>query len=598
MMTASFIRWLMTLMLLQAAGVETVPTTSDPLSTCSADGWCRKGPYLPDIKSAQGERSAWLLLDHHVLLQRKLDSSTWTRVSTPEGRLVDIAAVPGKDDLWLLSQRPIPCDESFGCGETLVGRLSGGSWSTHVLRGKLYSIWAATPDDVWTVGGYYELDREMLVIYRWVSGGRRREPLSADWHWTRGPLEKVWGLGTSDVWAIGGPAIFHFSGLRWKQIRYHPWCRRPVPRPGWAPPNEHYDDIFPSKGEIWIVSTRERGRCALNLDKHREVLIEVNADRAPPRPIVPLPLSLPPGVEEGVAAPHFGRPGVGWDWVVIESSGKIWMERRGGFLSFDGQLWRELPREDVIPDRIESLSDPRFRLGFPPEGLLRYAQEHWKLQLPAPFSGYGHWISKNDPFIILGSDGSIFRLSDETRGKLVKPFKPKTPFTPIGLWGSAADDLWIVATPCDTGEQPPWAFAKHCPHDLYHFDGTAIVGAGKVATRPTWFRAIHGSAKDDVWVVGDRGATAHYDGSDWTIHPTGTRSRLNSVWSAGPSEAWAVGNDGTILQWDGQGWIQRESDTRMDLHAVRGSKAAGIWVAGDFGVILHHPSLPAAQAPP
>jgi hypothetical protein len=554
-MRHSAVQWLLTLAIFAHGSVAAADAIAivDPLSTCSSDGWCRRSPYLPNIKGVQGEQSAWLILDQHLLFRRKAGSMHWTRVQTPDGVLEDIATVPGKDDLWLLAQRRQPCNEKWGCEETLVGRLSDSAWSTQVLRGHLYSIWAAAPDDVWAVGGYGEFDKYRLVIYRWTTGGWRREPLSADWHWMDGPLRKVWGPSTSDVWAVGGPAIFHWGGRRWKQIRYHPLCRKSVPHPSWSPPDEEYDDIFEAKGEIWIVKSDGKGSCALNLDKWRELLDEVPASQAPSRPPVVPQLSLPPALERGKPAVHFGRTISSADGVLSAASGEVWIDAHGTYLHFNGHLWQEFERDAFVslPNTVEDYS--LLRLASPFASILRCAKERWKLRLPDPFYIHEYWTSSDQPLVIVGSGGLLFRLSEENRGKPVKPFKPNTAFEPTLLWASAADDIWIAATPCDTGEESQWSFAKRCPHDLYHFDGTAIVGAGKVTDRPVWFRAIHGSAKDDVWIVGDRGTTAHYDGNRWTSYPSGTRSRLNGVWSVSRSEAWAVGDDGTILQWDGQG---------------------------------------------
>lgn len=86
------------------------------------------------------------------------------------------------------------------------------------------------------------------------------------------------------------------------------------------------------------------------------------------------------------------------------------------------------------------------------------------------------------------------------------------------------------------------------------------------------YNAVWGSAKDNVWIVGDEGMALHYDGRQWQALPTGTNDRLLAVWSPGASEAWVAGENRKVWHYVGGVW------TSTTLNGPGGNKGvAGIW---------------------
>jgi photosystem II stability/assembly factor-like uncharacterized protein len=59
------------------------------------------------------------------------------------------------------------------------------------------------------------------------------------------------------------------------------------------------------------------------------------------------------------------------------------------------------------------------------------------------------------------------------------------------------------------------------------------------------------------------------------------------VWGSAPNDVWIVGEQGTILHYDGTNWNVSNSGTRTTLRRVLGTAADDVWVGGDNGVILH-----------
>ena len=92
---------------------------------------------------------------------------------------------------------------------------------------------------------------------------------------------------------------------------------------------------------------------------------------------------------------------------------------------------------------------------------------------------------------------------------------------------------------------------------------------------------VRGSGPDDVWAVGDTGIILHWDGTEWSDRPSGTRENLRGVWAAAPDDAWSVGDSGTVLHWDGASWSSVD-DPVLDrsYQEVWGTAGDDVWIGG------------------
>jgi hypothetical protein len=101
----------------------------------------------------------------------------------------------------------------------------------------------------------------------------------------------------------------------------------------------------------------------------------------------------------------------------------------------------------------------------------------------------------------------------------------------------------------------------------------------------TSLTTIWGVSKSDIWVGGKNGTLLHWDGHTWTptsapnlFHwngtlwkSTGSPGVVGAIHGSASNDVWAVGNLGTIQHWDGS------------------ATDKGVWVVGDDEAILHHP---------
>lgn len=114
---------------------------------------------------------------------------------------------------------------------------------------------------------------------------------------------------------------------------------------------------------------------------------------------------------------------------------------------------------------------------------------------------------------------------------------------------AAPGDVWIGGGGLGTG---PGAL-------LLHGDGAHLTEVTTGRSETLWW--IGGSARDDLWAVGERGLALHGDGTTWTAVDTGTTATLFGVWARSKTDAWAVGGSpngagptDVLLHWDGTRW--------------------------------------------
>ena len=86
---------------------------------------------------------------------------------------------------------------------------------------------------------------------------------------------------------------------------------------------------------------------------------------------------------------------------------------------------------------------------------------------------------------------------------------------------------------------------------------------------------------------GNGSSVAHYNGT-WSIFGTVGNKRWNGVWGDSSSDIFIVGNSGTIAHYDGSVWTMQNSGLTHDLLSVWGASGTDVFVAGGAGTILHY----------
>jgi len=85
----------------------------------------------------------------------------------------------------------------------------------------------------------------------------------------------------------------------------------------------------------------------------------------------------------------------------------------------------------------------------------------------------------------------------------------------------------------------------------------------------------------DTWMVGDRGAVAHHDGTALAAIEAGTYADLRDVWASGPFDVWVAGENGTLLRYDGSTWRQVATGFDADFRSIAGWGPDDVWVLAE-----------------
>jgi hypothetical protein len=194
----------------------------------------------------------------------------------------------------------------------------------------------------------------------------------------------------------------------------------------------------------------------------------------------------------------------------------------------------------------------------------------------APLRLCALWSAPKRSPLLASCQGSLFEWSLPFKHPLKLRARPAQEFMPKAIWSSSVNDIWVLEL-------------RPLRHRVYRFDprGKKLKVVNQGLPQACEYRAIAGTAANDIWLVGEKGCVAHFDGAEWSEVPSGFEERLNGVWAATPSCAWAIGVGGTILHWDGKAWHRQESDTLKDLLAISGNSEQDVWVVGEAGTVLH-----------
>ncbi|HLK38070.1 MAG TPA: hypothetical protein VKU41_15015, partial [Polyangiaceae bacterium] len=95
--------------------------------------------------------------------------------------------------------------------------------------------------------------------------------------------------------------------------------------------------------------------------------------------------------------------------------------------------------------------------------------------------------------------------------------------------------------------------------------------------------AVWEASPTDIWAAGDLGTIEHFDGSQWTLSPSGTSKALRAMWGTSSSDVWAVGDAATVLHWNGTAWSAMTSPANVDLRGIWGLNGNQVWMAGGSG---------------
>lgn len=135
---------------------------------------------------------------------------------------------------------------------------------------------------------------------------------------------------------------------------------------------------------------------------------------------------------------------------------------------------------------------------------------------------------------------------------------------------------------------------------LHHFNGTSWSPVLDSSGKPFGDGGLSGYSifafsENDCWLVGSANAI-HYTG-DGKYHANPTfymnHAGIHSAWGTSSSDLFVVGDSGLVAHFDGKSWTKMATGTRENLYSISGTDNNNIWAAGyniDNGhtVLLHY----------
>ncbi len=158
--------------------------------------------------------------------------------------------------------------------------------------------------------------------------------------------------------------------------------------------------------------------------------------------------------------------------------------------------------------------------------------------------------------------------------------------TLLSVWGTSDKDVWAVGGPRGNA-----GFESL----VVRFDGTQWTRLRPGGVETFWW--VFGTGPSDVWLTGEKGRIAHWDGAAFKDFASGTTATLYGAWAASPTDAWAVGGtpedkngpQDVLLHWDGAAWKPEALPEALGrvLFKVWGASADDVYVVGEAGTIWH-----------
>ncbi|HEY3446542.1 MAG TPA: hypothetical protein VGK67_09255 [Myxococcales bacterium] len=256
-----------------------------------------------------------------------------------------------------------------------------------------------------------------------------------------------------------------------------------------------------------------------------------------------------------------------WRAVWAQSADDVWMVGAGAVTNhWGGTLWTDLPTTDALHGQTPALTavwaSSRDNVWTAGGGfVLAWNGARWTNM------DVGLTVS-DDPHGIWGFGmDEVWISSGQSVGRWRSDGSWKTDFFAAkvsALWGTGFDDLWAVGGAISHWNGYRWTEVK--PPQL-----------------GTFYSAIYGSRRDDVWAGTDAGEVAHWDGTAWIEVPNpDTRGHpITGLWTTPGAEVFFTTSTGRVSALDPMTstW-RRVMDASSATYDVSGASASDLWIAG------------------
>jgi hypothetical protein len=259
-----------------------------------------------------------------------------------------------------------------------------------------------------------------------------------------------------------------------------------------------------------------------------------------------------------------GEPGDGShiEAVSISAEGTLWVASSQRVYTWDGGAFVEQSYIGLIADLHADTDDNVWVLGW--DELHHFDGATWTVTSLGDAWMHQLWGAPTGEAFAVGDND--LRLADADGVTQL-----------LGAAGDSEDTWGLYVGDDDDG----WSLIDG---QLLRYQGDTWTSARQTPASVSTLYAIHGSATDNVWLMGV--AAHHWDGSGWTEEdlPGGA---IRCVWVASTTEAWAMNADGDAVHWNGTDWSVIELGLSWRARDIWGTTDGHVWAAGNDGNLVH-----------
>jgi hypothetical protein len=338
-------------------------------------------------------------------------------------------------------------------------------------------------------------------------------------------LNAVFALAPDDVWAGGFATLMHWDGRDWHITYPVSMVESPFSvRLIWASDADH----------VWAVVDNR--------------LLRWNGDVWVESGLNPRNVGAYRGTVWGTG------PDDVWtvsEWEVHHWDGSVWQEVTPASWHYGGAaLWGTAPNDVTVVDGAQTH--------------FRWNGSSWQPREPTP-APYLGGNGPGEPWFKRILDDHLLRF----HGGDWETYLAPTPYV-RAVWSDRSYEAWALAggIPDDSllnFDGKDWSIAHSVPHRLH---------------------GISGSAPDQVWAVGEKGALVRFDGC-FADRRAGSVVDLNKVFGLSDTDVWAAGKSGTVLRRAPTEWETIQLPTQRTFSAIGGTSTDDLWVVGDAGTSFH-----------
>ena len=305
-----------------------------------------------------------------------------------------------------------------------------------------------------------------------------------------------------------------------------------------------------------------------------------------------------------------------WQTTPAPKDNPVWvLGNRGLFQQWDGDVWRDLPAISGLEDRqLTSIA-------------MSASDDIW-VAAPNPatysFNGAG-WTNRSGTLRKIWSAGlnDVWGIDQQTishwdglRWANKKPagIVPAAEF--YGVGGTGPNDVWVVGNVVlrDTGSgltQLAPSTNGATMHTVWRdpktgtvwmagrSGGVGVILRGESPYLTAWesvatpfdpniiFYDISGIDGKNIWLCGDNGSIAHWNGAQWLKVYSGMSATLRTISIRSSDDVWFGGDGGTVLHWNGSA-IERKAGGLPNFQGIWGTAADNLWAVGSGGAIYHY----------